>query len=222
MRRNFLHKCNKNHNIDKIKLELLQETNYRCGYCIRNITPRVYFLDHDPKTPIYDYVFYNIFERCHIEANCEVNDKFKNFYNLIAMCRICHHDIDKATMLNKVELKRLKLHWMIASGRFTKMEIDILMALYTSFLSKKPVYNYIYKIEEISDDFKNIYFFSTPIRQGYLFKNIINSMTHTTSISGAYQGNSFTAGSNRSIEDTYFIFLNEPGFQFCEQFADIY
>lgn len=121
---------------------LLRETNYRCGYCMRNITPRVYYLDNNPN-PVHDYEiynynkrkFYNISERCHITPRAEEDDDFKDFYNLIALCKICHHEVDKSGILGKdderkTELAKLKLHWMIASGRFTRLEIDVLMELY--------------------------------------------------------------------------------------------
>ena len=133
--------------MEKIRKELLEETNYRCGSCMRNITPRVYYLDDSPdKNPIHDYViynyekqayydteeqkFYNISDRCHIIPNAEVKDEYNDFYNLIALCKICHHEVDKAKMLDITELKRLKLHWLIASGRFTKIEFDCLFDLY--------------------------------------------------------------------------------------------
>ncbi len=135
--------------MEKIRKALLEETNYRCGSCMRNITPRVYYLDDGPdKNPIHDYViynyekkeeqkFYNISDRCHIIPNAEVKDGYNDFYNLIALCKICHHEVDKAKMLDITELKRLKLHWMIASGRFTKIEFDCLFDLY----DKKDCYH---------------------------------------------------------------------------------
>lgn len=117
--------------MEKIRKALLRETNYRCGYCMCNITPRVYYLDDDPnKKPVHDYIYYNVFDRAHITPNALVHDKYKDFYNLLALCKMCHKEIDDAKMLDTKQLKALKLHWMIASGRFTRLEIDVLMELY--------------------------------------------------------------------------------------------
>ncbi len=130
--------------MDKIRKKLLEETNYRCGYCMRNITPRAYYLNDNPN-PIHDYEiynyeerkFYNISDRAHIAPNAEVADGFKDFYNLIVLCKICHHEVDKAGILGVddqriKQLRKLKLHWMVASGKFTSLELDCIMNLYNA------------------------------------------------------------------------------------------
>lgn len=132
--------------MDKMRKALLEETNYRCGYCMRNITPRVYYLNDDPdKKPIHDYVYYNIFDRSHIIPNALVRDNYKDFYNLLALCKICHKEIDDAKMLDTTELKRLKLHWLVASGRFSRLEIDCLMTLYCVDRDFEPLREQMFK-----------------------------------------------------------------------------
>jgi len=137
--------------MEKIRKKLLEETNYRCGYCMRNITPRVYYLSDNPN-PIHDYEiynyeerkFYNISDRAHITPNAEVADGFKDLYNLIALCKTCHHEVDKAGMLGTNQLRKLKLHWMVASGRFTGLEIDCIMNLYKAQNFKSSDKRWIY------------------------------------------------------------------------------
>lgn len=153
-------------NIQQIKRELLQETNYRCGYCMRNITPKMYYIDEEAtqKTPVFDYTYrkiYNIHDRAHIEPNSDIEDDFKDYYNLIALCKQCHWEIDKPKMLNITELKRQKLYWMTANGRFTRFEIDLLMKLYNNMVNRKEFnkiqFPYIERIIELDGSKYNTY-----------------------------------------------------------------
>jgi predicted restriction endonuclease len=86
--------------MDKMREMLLQETNYRCGYCMRNITPRRYqFLGKADD----DYRLLNVFDRAHLIPHRITQDNYKDFYNLIALCKICHHEVDKSGILGNKE-----------------------------------------------------------------------------------------------------------------------
>ena len=123
----------------------------------------MYYLDSYEKNPkpVYDYHFYNIHDRAHIEPNSKVKDKFEDFYNLLALCKQCHWEIDKPQMLRTQELKKQKLYWMIASGRFTRLEIDILMSLNLSFTSDHNLrngveFNDLGKIDILNNEFDDV------------------------------------------------------------------
>lgn len=112
--------------MDRMREMLLRETNYRCGSCMRNITPRRYQFSEGQDE---ECKFLNVFDRAHLIPNRIANDKYEYFYNLIALCKQCHGEIDRGALDIK-NLQTLKLHWLVASGRFTRLEIDVLMALY--------------------------------------------------------------------------------------------
>jgi len=199
-------------NVDKMRRDLLEETNYRCGYCMRNITLRVYYLDNDPdKKPIHDYAYYNIFDRCHIEPNALVQDHFKDFYNLIALCKICHKEIDGAKMLNEKELKRLKLHWLIASGRFNSIEIKLLFQLYSN--DKRKLW--------VQDDPLNDSKASLVVSNAFMFQGIVDACFVKQRVINACSlllGDSETWHSNPNAA----LSLDENGIIFCEKFKDVH
>jgi hypothetical protein len=120
---------------ENTKVALLRETNYRCGYCIMNITPAAYFTENRCSTEAKEVVpmYYQPYDCAHIEPYNEEDPATNSFYNLIALCKNCHWKTEPKhsnAIITKEQLKALKLHWMIASGRFTRLEIDVLMELY--------------------------------------------------------------------------------------------
>jgi hypothetical protein len=223
--------------MEKIRKTLLEETNYRCGSCMRNITPRVYYLNDSPdKNPIHDYAiynyekkayydtkeqkFYNISDRCHITPNAEVDDEYNDFYNLIALCKICHHEVDKAKMLNTKELKRLKLHWMILSGRFTRVEIDCIMELHLPPLVADN--NQIFVKPYINNSpNEGHFYYEINAMNIFLFRNIIryNFIICELHRGGLQVG---TKTGNVRPADFYIMVLTDKGIEFCEKFKDVY
>jgi hypothetical protein len=223
-------------NIEKIKRELLEETNYRCGYCMKNITPRMYQTDNNAQSSKldFDHTIYNVHDRAHIEPNSTVNDNFKDYYNLIALCKQCHWDIDKPKMLDIKGLKRQKLYWIIASGRFTKLEIDCLFQLYYSLknhLTGKFYPSVVSRMleldgsplnEDVLGKKKNLYVIPIPRNLLILFHNIVKSkfvniapeIKHGMHISFTELGSS--AFKNHELH------ITPQGVDFCSKFEDIF
>ena len=119
---------------ENIKVALLRETNYRCGYCMMNITPAAYYTENRNSTEAKEVVptYYQPYDCAHIEPYNEEDPTTNSFYNLIALCKNCHWKTEPKhsnAIIPKEQLKALKLHWMIASGRFTRLEIDVLMEM---------------------------------------------------------------------------------------------
>jgi 5-methylcytosine-specific restriction endonuclease McrA len=75
---------------EETKVKLLRETNYRCGYCLKNITPVAYFTENrnskEAQTKIPKY--YQPYDVAHIVPYNETQDQ--SFENLIALCKECH------------------------------------------------------------------------------------------------------------------------------------
>lgn len=124
---------------EKMKTRLLRETNYRCAYCLKNITPVAYWIEERILKKAKEYVPHYIqpYEATHIVPWDKNKTKEENnsFENLLALCTDCHNRTEQEKSRNKnpcismAKLKELKLYWLIASGRFTRLEIDLLMAL---------------------------------------------------------------------------------------------
>lgn len=226
-------------NIKQIKRELLQETNYRCGYCMRNITPKMYYIEEEAtqKTPIFDYTYkklFNVHDRAHIEPNSDVEDDFKDYYNLIALCKQCHWEIDKPKMLNSNELKRQKLYWMVASGRFTRLEIDCLFQLYYSnknHLSGK-VYPSVFQRmlepdgspfnQNVPGEKKVLYVMSIPRNFLFMFDKI--SKNKFVAINPDVTSNMHISNTKigKAQLPNHELYLLPDGMNFCDKFKDVY
>lgn len=223
-------------NVEKIKRELLEETNYRCGYCMKNVTPRMYYTENnEPNSkPDFDYRIYNVHDRAHIEPNSTVDDGFKDFYNLITLCKQCHWDIDKPKMLSIKDLKRQKLYWIIASGRFTKIELDCLFQLHYSLknhLTGKFYPSVVSRMLELDGSpfnkdvkGKKLTLYVIPVSRNLLilfhniiknkFVNIIPEINNAMHISFTELGSStFT---------NHELHITQQGIEFCSKFEDIY
>lgn len=199
--------------IEKIKRQLLQETNYRCGYCMKNITPRMYYIEYDAtnSVPVFDYHFYNVHDRAHIEPNSIKHDDGKDVDNLLALCKQCHWEIDKPKMITTKELKRQKLYWIVASGRFSRLEIDLMMKLF----QKHPdtINDLACKIEERTIP---IYSYRTNHYNKFLFQNIIEKEF----VEPYLKDSGVTLSGEK--QDMIYIYLLPNGEEFCKKFIDVY
>ncbi len=189
---------------DAIKRKLLEETQFRCAFCLAS-------LEHS----FDDSSFFHFAENAHVTPYNETADN--SFENLICLCPTCHTKFDKNP--NKqgsvARLKDLKKHWFVASGNYSKLELDCLFALFQSqskpWLIKKSFTSTQGPVVLLS--------FSVPSKQGYLFQSlIINKLVQCIEEKGAFSGNSLTLGPNLPAEDTLWLILTDLGKSFCQKF----
>ena len=159
---------------EKTKVALLRETNYRCGYCMMNITPVAYFTEnrnsHEAKNTIPTY--YQPYDCAHIEPYNEEDTETNSLLNLIALCKSCHWKSEPQhnnAIIPKDELKALKLYWMIASGRFTRLEIDVLMECFKAQTGGNSNKKWVY-IESMNTAESNMW--SKPAKYNNLTVNL--------------------------------------------------
>jgi hypothetical protein len=113
-----------------IKRALLEETVYRCASCLCS-------MEHCED----DDTFFRFDEKAHITPHNETQDD--SFENLITLCPTCHAKVDKNK--DKLErLKSLKRQWLGISGKYSKLEVDCLLALYKRY-DTKDYLNFIYE-----------------------------------------------------------------------------
>jgi len=76
---------------EETKIKLLRETNYRCGYCMKNITPAAYCTDERGSKEANEIpTYYQPYDAAHIEPYDKTDPETNSFYNLIALCKECH------------------------------------------------------------------------------------------------------------------------------------
>ena len=218
---------------EKTKVALLRETNYRCGYCMMNITPAAYFTEnrnsHEAKNTIPAY--YQPYDCAHIEPYNEEDPETNSFYNLIALCKNCHWKTEPQhnnTIIPKEQLKALKLHWMIASGRFTRLEIDVLMGLCSNAQwCRNPEFGVI-KIEGdtcyvgLGTVIDNVPSVKTSYFNEFMFSKIMQSQFCGT----LYHKGNFMEGLGGNVTHyptkMMYIFLQPNGNYFCQKFHEAY
>ena len=264
---------------ENLKVALLRETNYRCGYCMMNITPAAYFTENRDKTDervkkfVEDFnqknklaaegsasiltiaevndllpTYYQSYDCAHIEPYNEEDPETNSLLNLIALCKSCHWKSEPQhnnAIIPKEQLKALKLHWMIASGRFTRLEIDVLMGLYNALILCRsdnikvycPSYICLRAFDE--DDRPTT---STLLPNGerpritpvvpiqrptiLLFQNIVNQNFVATLPQMPYDMLNERVlnymPDTDIIFNTYDLVLSEPGAKFCQKFHEAY
>lgn len=166
-----------------------------------------------------DSNFFHFAENAHLEPHSQGVDN--TFENLICLCPTCHTKFDKNPDKKKSidRLKDLKRHWFVASGNFSKLELDCLFSLYWKknypWLKEKE-----FTRQNTNAETKFISLsVSVPTKQGYLFQNLIeNKLVHAVEGKGAFSGKSLTLGPNRPAEDTLWLILTDEGKVFCEKF----
>jgi len=191
---------------DAIKRKLLEETQFRCAFCLDSIE---HIFD--------DSNFFHFAENAHIQPHNESLDN--SFENLICLCPTCHKKFDKnPDRDNSVSrLKALKAHWFVASGNYSKLELDCLFDLFR-YNPRPWILTYQFQNSE-RGKFSSLCF-SVPTKQGYLFQNLItNRLVDCVEQKGAFSGNSLTFGSNLPAENTLLILLTEKGKNFCKKFV---
>ncbi len=188
-----------------IKKQLLQETQFRCASCLQSIE----FLT--------DNSFYSFDEKAHIESYSETKDN--SYENLITLCPTCHTKYDKHPdkEASQTKLKSLKKHWIVASGNYSKLEIDCLMSIY-----KDDNFTWV-KLEKFTNASNGKTLearsFSVPQRQSYLFRNLIkNELVTVIKQKGAFGDGNLTLGPSLPAEDTLVFILSEKGKIFCSKF----
>jgi hypothetical protein len=154
---------------EEMGLALLRETNYRCGYCLKNITPIAYYTDNRNLKEAKEIVpsYYNQYQKAHIVPKSDKTRPNDNsFENLLALCPNCHWATEQNhtnAAITLGGLKKQKLYWMIASGRLTRLEIDILMSLNLPFttsdhnLKNGVAFNDLRKIDILNNEFDDIF-----------------------------------------------------------------
>lgn len=189
---------------ESTKRKLLEETQFRCAFCL---TALEYTFD--------DSNFFHFAENAHITPHSETADN--SFENLICLCPTCHTKFDKNP--DKVRsisrLKELKRHWFLASGNYSKLEIDCLFSLYQKktapWIKKKGFTSGANTFDALC--------ISVPAKQGYLFQGLINrKLVDVVKEKGAFGGNTLTLGANLPAEDTLWLLLSEEGKDFCKKF----
>ena len=192
---------------EAIKRKLLEETQFRCAFCLLSIEQ---IFD--------DSNFFHFAENAHIQPHNESLDN--SFENLICLCPNCHKKFDKnRDRDNSVSrLKALKSHWFVASGNYSKLELDCLFDLFRG--KPRPwIFTAQFSSSKGGKPFNKLYF-SVPTKQGYLFQNLIsNRLVDYVKQQGAFSGNSLILGDNLPAEDTLLILLNEKGEDFCKKFV---
>jgi len=194
-----------------IKRALLEETIYRCANCLVSIE----YCEGDN-------TFFRFDEKAHITPYNETQDN--SFENLITLCPNCHTKFDK----NKDKkgslkrLKELKLQWLGISGKYSKLELDCLLALYRYTKEDNKIY-FIYNQEFTKKDGTKVTYpvFSVPVKQMYLFYNlIINKLVHVQKMHGAVKSNGVVLISGHGpYEDELLLFLSTNGKTFCEKIS---
>ena len=233
----------------KIKESLLRETNYRCGYCMMNITPAAYFTENRNSTEAKDVdpTYYQMYDCAHIEPYNEEDPETNSFYNLIALCKNCHwksEPLHNNAIITKEQLKALKLHWLVASGRFTRLEIDVLMDLYNAHnLCKSgnikvycPSYIHLRAVDEYNRPTTHLILPNGerphirpvfPVQRPaiLLFRNIVNqkfvAIPHLPD-DMLNERVLFYMPDTDVIFNTYDLELCPPGGQFCQNFHEAY
>lgn len=190
---------------ENVKRKLLEETQFRCGYCLTSIE---FALD--------DSNFFQFGEKAHLTPYSDTEDN--SFENLITLCPTCHTKFDKNPdkQGSVARLKELKRHWFIASGTYTKLELDCLFALF-----QKKNFTWIKEESFKTGDGETFtaHSFSTPANQGYLFQNLINKgLVNPVLEKGAFQGNKLVLGPSRPAHDMLVFILTTKGEEFCRNF----
>ena len=212
---------------------------------MKNITPAAYFTEERGSKEANEIpTYYQPYDVAHIEPYDDTDPETNSFYNLIALCKECHWKSEprhKNAIIPKNELKELKLYWMIASGRFTRLEIDLLfdlcnpgsksLATHTilsnngdkilkfnlkeSFTLENPNVLIHFQIPKTL-----ISFIRNLIRQRlicYVVEDSDNKIQIKQEFTATYSLNLNNIGSN-----CYSVIPTEDGKAFCKKFQDIY
>lgn len=192
---------------ESVKRKLLEETQFRCGFCMTSIE---HCFDDDN--------FFKFGENAHIEPYKDTQDN--SFENLITLCPSCHKKFDKSP--DKEEsikrLKDLKRHWFVASGKYTKLELDCLMALYHE---KKEVWLKVRTFTNPEGKKVALLSFSVPKNQSYLFQNLIHDkLVLAIELQGALMEDGIRFRSGIPAEDNLVFIITESGREFCNKFTN--
>lgn len=227
---------------EKLKIELLRETNYRCGYCMKNITPLSFYTEERNTEKAKNIpTYYQPYDVAHIEPFDKNDPNTNEFENLIALCKECHlktEPVHKNSAIPKESLLELKLHWITSSGRITKIEIDSIFILHNSeFHQFTPdmhpsTFSRIREIDNSLFDLKRnetrpikpTIVMSIPINLIFLFDRIIKYNFVTMSPEKPKTITNLTS-LNTGIPiffNNHELTLTEMGRRFCNKFSTAY
>ena len=169
-------------------------------------------------------MYYQPYDCAHIEPYNEEDHATNSFYNLIALCKNCHWKTEPKhsnAIITAAQLKALKLHWMIASGRFTRLEIDAISQTYDGLESSKkyPWIRMMLRLEDVNGKELRIihpWVYITLSLNAPLYKNLID-----LKFIRFVDSRSIIADNDISFNPVYF-YLTEPGLAFCKNFHEAY
>jgi hypothetical protein len=192
---------------DRIKKELLEETNYRCASCLCSIE----YVFNDGN-------FFRFDEKAHATPYSETQDN--SFENLITLCPTCHTKYDKhpEKAESVTRLRRLKRQWIEASGKYSKLELDLLFDLY----NERDDVEWIRILNNPKDNDGKQINQRAFLLMSYLSLPLLRNLAENNLILCVDNGMKGIKLSGRTLGDVpmgpVVFAITEQGYQFCQKF----